>query len=107
MGKALDKFAYAVTKAGHKYDAAENKASADRIQSRLDNEAAYAEKKPLAGYLTGNDPSTKFVNEVSRNRALYLTNKHKKSENSYNPFAGWSDKEKRKADKKAGLAGKK
>ena len=100
MGKALDKFAFSVTKAGHKYDEKEYGSNANRYQENLDNMKEYGREHPAVGYMIGNDPVTKFNRGVARNRSLYLAEKHRKKENSYNPFAGWSDNEKRKADKK-------
>jgi len=96
MGKALEKLGFAVTKAGHKYDAEENKADVKRIQKNLDNEKDYSKEHPLIGFSSGNSPVERFVKEVSRNRSAYKALKHMKGENSYNPFAGWSDSEYKK-----------
>jgi hypothetical protein len=99
MGKALEKFAFAVTKAGHKYDTEEYQANADRFQKRLDNEKKYGREHPFSGYMTGNDPVTRFNYELARNRSLYGARKHREGKNAYNIFAGWSDREKELYDK--------
>ena len=43
---------------------------------------------------------SKWSKETDRNRALYKADKHSKGKNSYNPLAGWSDKQKEKHGKK-------
>ena len=99
MGKALKKFAFAVTDAGHTYDKEMHENSARHTQGVIDAEKKYGEKRPFVGMLSGNSKDARWLNEVSRNKDLYLARKHKDKENSYNPLAGLTDAEVEKARK--------
>ena len=106
MGKALDKFAFAVTKAGHKFDKEENQANSERVSRNLKNEKKYADEHPVMGFMSGNHPMSRFNKEVSRNKFASNAAKHSKGENSYNPFSGLTDKSYKESKKTLGMKDK-
>ena len=92
MTKAMDliKLAYSLTDVGHKYDEESNRAIKESLEKKLAARKKYKESGGvIPSMLTRN---AVFGEEVGRNRAAYLENKHKRKSNSYNPFAGLSDK---------------
>jgi hypothetical protein len=89
----LVKVGYAFTEEGHKYDEDTNKASAklfrDDLKAAQDYRIARTRKNAPDLVTSGLD---NFVKSVARNKYTYLANKHKKGENSHNPFGGYTDK---------------
>jgi len=90
-GEFIEKVAFSITDDGHKLDSKTYQAASDYLNNVVKAEQEYRKSSPALAYIRKGVMST-FPEEVARNKMQHLAAMHAKKENSYNPFAGLTDK---------------
>jgi hypothetical protein len=90
------KEAFAVTQAGHKFDAEQARAKQEQHGKNVESIKSYAKEHPFARHLMRKTEPLAVVGHTLQERhAAHVADKHEKGKNSYNPFGGMLTKTER------------